>query len=143
MAHATALSWLRFACDGLTIACTAQALPFQRSARYRFTPPLVLDRPTAVHAVADGQDTAVSLPPAAPLGLGTDCADQVLPFHRAASGMRPADPPSNDPTAVQRLSDGHETAAKIAAAGRAVVDWTVQVLPFQRSASAATPVGTS
>jgi hypothetical protein len=41
-------------------------------------------KPTAVQAVGDVHDTALSWPPVAPAGLGVGSIDQLAPFQRSA-----------------------------------------------------------
>jgi hypothetical protein len=45
----------------------------------------LVDSPTAVHAVADMQETAFRALLCAPGALGVDCRFQELPFHPSAS----------------------------------------------------------
>jgi hypothetical protein len=64
--------------EGFGTVWVFQVLPFHRSAS-----PLFPAYPTAVHALADVQDTPRRCPP---LVAGTDWSAQALPFHRSASG---------------------------------------------------------
>src|SRR5579884_2819171 len=83
--------------------------------------------PTAMHAVADAHDTAVSMAP--PAGVGDGTSDQADPFQCSTSvalffASRP-------PTAVQSVADTHETPnspSRFDGEGEGTVDHAV---PFQ------------
>ena len=105
-----------------------------------------MERPMAVQAVADEQDTPPKLLDVAPAGLGMDWIDQRVPFQCSAS-VGPAGPAVlvlAPPTAVQALADVHDTPLKLLKAAPAGlgVDWIDQRVPFQRSASVS-PLGLS
>lgn len=89
--------------------------------------------PTAVQVRAAEHDTPSRLLPVAPVGFGTGCSCQLVPSQRSASAN---DPPLVDwnPTAVQALALGHDTARKAVPVGFGVV-CTLQFRPFQRSTS--------
>lgn len=90
----------------LVVACTAQLLPFQRSARVRVVKELSVDHPTAVQAPLVEQATAASELDVAPLGLGVLCIAQLAPFHRSANVSAP-ELVSSSPTAVQAVVEAH------------------------------------
>ncbi len=87
----------------LGVVLIDQLDPFHASAKVTRAEALMVD-PTAVHAVAEGQDTALSTPSLAPVGLGVVWTDQLVPFQTSARV-----PLSATPTAVQALADGHDT----------------------------------
>jgi hypothetical protein len=70
---------------GFGVGCTAQEVPFQRSASVTPLPELSRKVPTAVQAEADEHDTAFKNGPCAPGGSGTDWRLHVVPSHRSAS----------------------------------------------------------
>jgi hypothetical protein len=76
--HFTPLSWMLLSPDCFGTVWVFQVLPFHRSAS-----PLFPAYPTAVHALAEVQDTPRKRPPVV---AGTDCSAQALPFHHSASG---------------------------------------------------------
>jgi hypothetical protein len=94
-------------------------------------------QPTAVQAVAVGQDTPYTASSVAELvGLGMDWAVQVDPFQRSASGTRKNELLSYSPTAVQAVADEQDTACSSALEDPAGfgVGWIAHVVPFHRSA---------
>ena len=91
-------------CARLGVGWTAHDVPFQRSASAASGKVC----PTAVHAVADVQDTADNLPTA---GLGR--MDQLRPFQRSASGTRSPARLVRCPIAMQTLADGHDTLPRL------------------------------
>jgi hypothetical protein len=103
--HETPLSDTR-ALDGMAIRWTDHCRPFQRSAngvliKREPDPIAVVTAPVAVHAVTDEHDTELR-PPWAPPGRRKSLQPALV--KRSASG--PSGPP---PTAMQDLTDGHET----------------------------------
>src|SRR6266566_7753804 len=98
---------------------------------------MALAYPTAVHSVVDGQATPERRLALAPAGLGLDWIAQLLPFQRSAR-VRPTPALFVEyPTAVHRVVEGQATPRSrllVAPLGLGV-DWTAQLLPFQRSAS--------
>jgi hypothetical protein len=97
---------------GAGTAWTRQLVPFHFSARFTLVSaawPGVL--PTAVQAVADGQDTPTKPPLSVPLGSLTGWIRQRVPFHLSASGNPVPDRlAACEPTAVQARPELHETA---------------------------------
>jgi hypothetical protein len=97
---------------GAGTAWTRQLVPFQDSARFTLVSgvlPGVL--PTAVQAVADGQDTPTKPPLLAPVGSTVRWIRQRVPFHLSARGNPVLDRlAACEPTAVQARPDVHETA---------------------------------
>jgi hypothetical protein len=92
---------------GLGTGWMAHLLPFQRSASGSREPPAV-NCPTAVHALADVQDTPASALAVPPAGSWVRCTDHFLPFQCSASvPSRPL------PTAVHARADVHDTADKL------------------------------
>ena len=104
---------------GLGVVWIVQLVPSYRSANVPRLPMPGPVSPTAVHALADMQETAFRLPP-----LGVVWIVQVLPSHRSAS------PPN--PTAMHAVADLHETPFRLPPLGVVSI---VQVLPSHRSAS--------
>jgi hypothetical protein len=115
---------------------TAHRVPSQCSA----TNPV--SDPTAVHEEAEVQDTDAKevAPPA--VGLGAALRVQPVPFQRSTSGTSfwpPSPTPyTMSPTAVHALADVQDTESRVLfSPPTGAVGTTVQVLPFQDSASAA------
>ena len=104
----------------------AHRVPFQRSARVTW-PPLVMTSPAAVHRCADSHDTEFRL---APVGPGVDWTVHCVPFQRSASA-----PEVELPTAVHARAELHDTPFREPLPAGSVTGTTVQVTPFQRSAS--------
>src|SRR5579863_1660888 len=125
---------------------TIHRVPFQRSASVRA--PLAED-PTAMHAVGEGHDTPLNW--LAGAGLGAGMIRHRDPFHCSASvrsrydadGMAVA-PLLASPTAMQKLTVAHETAARVrfcgAGRGRGIRSGC-QERPFQRAATGRFPAG--
>jgi hypothetical protein len=82
------------------VGSTAHLLPFQASANVRVVLALLRYSPTAVHAVADVQDT----PSREPSGFAKVSMAHVVPFQASANG------PSPLPTAVHAVAEVHDTA---------------------------------
>src|SRR5437763_10315504 len=117
--------------------------PFQRSAKVSVVPDPSWYWPTAMQAMADGQDTPANELDSAPAGLGVDWTVQVfvLPFQRSAK-VTEAPEIRYWPTAVQAVAEVHDTPNRrldVAPAGTGT-DWTTQMLPLKRAAKA---IGTS
>jgi hypothetical protein len=95
-----------------------------------------------VHAEAEVHDTPDSPLDVAPLGVGVDWMVQVVPFQFSASVWLAPALVVEYPVAVQaeaEVQDTSDSALDVAPLGVGV-DWRVQVVPFQVSASAwATP----
>jgi hypothetical protein len=89
-----------------------QRMPFQRSASGT-SAPLVPADPTAVQAVAEVHDTPVRLLFWAPGGGGVAWVAHLAPSQRSARLTLTPLPPSKDPTAVQAVADGQETAERL------------------------------
>jgi hypothetical protein len=90
--------------------------------------------PTAEHAVGAGQETAErSLTDE--LLFGGSSKNQLLPFHRSARA-RACPPLTQWPTARQLVADGQDTPLSVVAVAplRLAIGWSVQALPFHRSA---------
>jgi hypothetical protein len=109
----------------------AQRCPFQCSASVSL-PWLVAADPTAVHAMADGQDTAVSAMAFAPAGRRRCWSDQVRPSQRSA---RPWAGVALPPTAVQAVAEEQDTPVSGGLVDLPLIAWMCQLVPFQRSAS--------
>src|SRR5215469_18152892 len=110
----------------LAIVCSAQVLPFQRSAS-----PV----PVAVQALAAVQETASSSLTDEPPRLGVVWIFQVLPFHISASEAKLA-PVLELPTASHADPAGQETPLSwlLSAPLAFGVDWMLHALPFHTSA---------
>ena len=128
-AHDTPSSWLLVASAGLGIGWIAQLVPFHRSV---IVAP-ALD-PRAVHAIVDAHDTPTSAPS---VGLGVRWIAQRVPFHRSANVANVPARSVKNPTAVQDLSDGHDTPLSPAVLARPGlgVCWIDQRVPCHRCAS--------
>jgi hypothetical protein len=115
------------------VGSIAHLFPFQASASPRLAcvplPACSTESPTAVHAVADVQDTATRSLLRAPVGLGVGSIAHVFPFQASASV-----PPRPPPTAVHAVAEVHDTEERDAPFGVAVGS-IVHVFPFQASAS--------
>jgi hypothetical protein len=83
--------------------------------------------PTAWQAVADVQDTPLSV---SPVVFGVLWIVQLLPSQPSARVVKP-----EDPTASQAVADVHDTLVSVLPGGLGVF-WLVQLLPSQRSTSA-------
>jgi hypothetical protein len=100
------------------------------------SPPGRLNAPTAVHVVADRQETALKPLVAAPIRFGLRWIDHAEPFHRSAS-VNVLPPRSKYPTPVHVLADVQDTPFKpvlVAPIGFGV-GWIDHRRPFQRSTS--------
>jgi hypothetical protein len=129
--------------DGFGVRWMDHRVPFQRSAKLSSFSPTKYP-PTAVHAVSDGHDTAerMLLTPLAggfaPGGLAGRWMDHLVPFQRSMSISPERLAVLYDPTALQLLSDAHDTASRpqpaapLGSAARSID----HLLPFQRSTSA-------
>lgn len=111
------------------------AVPFQRSASAP-TRIAVLMVPTAVQALADVHDTLCRPAASVSAGLGVCWIFQLEPFQRSANGRSVSKLVSYVPTAIQFVAVVHAIPSKRLICGLGLgVDWTFQLLPFQRSAS--------
>jgi hypothetical protein len=129
--HETPASWLLAAPLTLGVDWMDQLLPFHTSASVVLVEPVVA-WPTALHALQDVQDTPPDPLSFAPLGLGVDWMDQLLPFHTSAS-VCVVELGVAWPTASQELADVHEMLLSSPPPGSGTVT-TVQVLPLRTSA---------
>ena len=133
----TLFNLLEVAPVGSTVVWIVQEVPFHRSASVRVVLPSDQD-PTAVHARLEVQDTPSNLDSTVPIGRAV-CTFQLVPFQRSARGTVVSELFWKNPTAVQFVADVQETSvseALWAPVGLGPV-WILQVVPFQRSASAA------
>ena len=83
--HDTPERKLDCAPDGFGTDCTAQKVPFQRSASATPVPELSVKLPTAVQPEADEHDTAFKNVPCDPGGSGIDWTLHRVPSHRSAN----------------------------------------------------------
>jgi hypothetical protein len=83
--HDTPEKKLDCAPDGFGTDCTAQEVPFQRSASATPLPELSVKLPTAVQLEADEHDTAFKNVPCDPGGSGIDWTLHRVPSHRSAN----------------------------------------------------------
>src|SRR5215468_6313848 len=123
---------------GATPLWMVHAVPSQRSASV-LSAPLARYPPTAVHCDREVQDTSLKPGLYAPAGVGGARTVQLVPFHCSASGLVFEGwlGVAMLPTAMQAVADRHETALRLPAvtpAGRGTC-WTVQLAPFQCSAT--------
>jgi hypothetical protein len=97
---------------GVGTAWTRQLVPFQASARFTLRlVALPIAAPTAVQAVADGQDTPVKVLLTAPAGRMVRWIRQLVPLRRSAKVNPGLDRlAAREPTAVQARPEVHETA---------------------------------
>ena len=124
----TRSSWASVVPGGRAIVCSAQLVPFQRSAN---------PKPTAVHADALVQETPSSSLNVAPDGLGVPWMLQLEPFHTSAR-VSVSVPSKKLPTATHAVADVHATPfswLRVVPLGTGTVR-VDQLVPFQRSASA-------
>jgi len=114
-----------------------QFVPFQRSASVsRWLPGGPLRTPTAVHAFAALHDTPARTGVLPSEGFATCWRAHAVPSQRSASATWVPSLLTAKPTAVQALAEVHDTWSRSPPFGLGV-DWMVQVVPFQRSASGA------
>jgi hypothetical protein len=136
-AHDTPWKVLCVAPAGWGMVWSAQAVPFQRSAKLTAGPPRVVKKyPTAVHAEVEVHDTPASPLLNAPLGLRVVWSDQLVPFERSANVSCVPALSVTPPTAPQAVVDVHEIPPRlldVAPVGFWVF-WTDQLVPSQRSA---------
>ncbi len=128
--HDTPSSWLALpGCCGVGVI--DQVKPFHRSARVRTLSPKVAE-PTAVHVLADAQDTADSCGNGSPVGLGLGCTFHAVPLKCSTSV--PAEEP---PTAVHADAVVQATPARVLILLPAGLGTGSRVhdVPFHRSAS--------
>src|SRR5215472_16914066 len=121
---------------GAGVTWTRQLVPSHRSASGTLVPELSRLAPPAVHAVAEGQDTAKNSATAGPAGLGVAWTRQLVPSHRSASAVVPV-ASVWAPTAVHAVAEVQETAKK-PLSGRPSglgAAWMRQLVPSHRSAS--------
>jgi hypothetical protein len=118
-----------------------QLAPFHCSANTlsdRNAPVAVEKPPTAMHAVAEVQETLVNSLNVSRARLGAGFSAQLVPFHWATTLVQRLVAPLRDlPTAMQEVAEAHETASNVAFAepvGFGVL-CTVQAAPSHRSAS--------
>ena len=104
--QSTALRAVNTEPAGLGVGCTAQVLPFHRSARLLVgsPPPATGDQsPAATHTAAAGHDTPLSVARRLPRGGATCSRAQVLPLPASASGPWP-EKPTQKPTEVHAVA---------------------------------------
>ncbi len=82
--------------------------PFQRAASV-VAGLLVLNEPTAMHSLADGQDTLENEADVRFGGLGVGWITHLVPFHRSATVLPRPPRCAEPPTAMQTLRDGQDT----------------------------------
>ena len=103
----------------LGVPCIDHLVPCRRSTTGTVSSEeSMLAAPTAVHAVADEQDTPDSQSPSPNPGLGVRCTDHFVPFQRAAP----------DPTATHAVADAHDTSLRPLGLPR----WSAHLDPFHR-----------
>jgi hypothetical protein len=82
-----------------------------------------------VQALVEVHDTPLRLAYAAPVGVGVDWIDQLVPSQRSTNGPFPM-----WPTAVHAVAEVHDTPFSMAPPVGLGVDWIVQRVPSHRSA---------
>jgi hypothetical protein len=118
VAHDTWLSW-DVSPPRLGVLCVDHLVPCRRSTTATVSPAeSMLAAPTAVHAVADEQDTPQSQSPIPNPGWEVRSTDHRLPFQRAAP----------DPTATHAVADAHDTSLRPLGLPR----WSAHLDPFHR-----------
>jgi hypothetical protein len=128
--------------DGLGVDSTVHEAAFHSSARVLEFPDAAYD-PTTVHPACGRHDTPERPEAMLPVGTTGERTVHFDPFQRSANTAGAPFPPVPLPTATHFLDDEHETALN-----EYVVDdpegfgvaWTVQVVPFHRSAKVAVRV---
>ena len=127
----------------LGVRWSIQLPPFHRSANCPTVPAGLVRKPTAVQDLDDTHDTPSSPLLLAPAGVGVVSIDQPLPYHRCASVTSTSAALVKNPTAVQVLTGTHDTPPNWpnVAPARVGVRWTIQLLPFHRSASITSLLG--
>jgi hypothetical protein len=121
---------------GLAIDWIAQDAPFQDSASAVGGPPLARVVPTASQAALEAQEISLMVALITPAGSGIDTSFQAVPFHVSAKGEEPV-VVFMKPMATQFVVDVHETRERrlnVPPDGLGV-GWTLQLVPFQTSAS--------
>jgi hypothetical protein len=127
---------------GLGVRWMLQVLPSHRSASVAGDgwltklAPLGVEKPTAVHPVAEVQATPISWPIAPPGRRGVGWIAQLVPFHRSATGWAAPEELKKAPAAMQADADAQATVFRkvnCAPAGLGV-GWMLQLVPFHRSA---------
>jgi hypothetical protein len=98
---------------------------------------LLSESPTALQVLVEEHDTPARALVVAPAGLGVEGIVQLVPFQLSASGTSVLELSPESPTAVQALTEGHDTASSglYATSLGLGVDWIAQLVPFQLSAS--------
>src|SRR6185437_12407800 len=129
-AHDTALNSMPDLPVGFGACLSAQLLPFHCSASRRILLP-VTEKPTAVHALAAGQETPSRKLLDAPAGFGVFFMTQLVPFQRAAKVTR-CPLVDRSPTAMQKELVLHDTLSRLVRNCLGVI-CDVQVLPSQVS----------
>jgi hypothetical protein len=94
---------------GLVMVWIDHAVPFHTSAKGCVVPELSTYCPTAVHALADEQDTSLSTLLLAPAIVGVDRVDHAVPCQRSATASCAPELSTYSPTAVHAIADVHET----------------------------------
>ncbi len=115
--------------------------PFQRAANVVAVAVLVWNAPTAMQALADGQETLENDADSRLVGLGAGWIAHLVPFHRSAKRVPTPPRAVEPPTAMQKLRDGQDTLernADFAPAGLGV-GWIVQ----PEAVAAAAPISDS
>jgi len=113
-----------------------QVVPFQLSARVTIWPELLVDLPTARHALVAVHTTPERRLSVPPVGSCVGWIDQLVPFQLSASVSEMPEAFVKLPTAWQSLADVHETPERrlsVAPTGFGV-DCIDQLVPFQLSA---------
>src|SRR5262249_39481628 len=97
---------------------------------------LLVLKPTAVHEVADGQETPSSIAFDDSERLGVDCSLQVPPLRRAMRGTSVPELVTLSPTAVHSLEEEQDTPSKPASLAPGGIECgdTDHCVPFQLSA---------
>jgi hypothetical protein len=123
--------------DGVRLAATDQAVPFQDSARVRPTPSLFWYLPTATHPDAVPHEIAFSELPWVPPGFGDCTTDQWAPFQDSTNVTSTEAALRSPPTATHADAPVHETADSVLllAPGRFGLGMIDHAAPFQNSVS--------
>lgn len=106
--HDTPEKKLNCAPDGFGVGCTAQEVPFQRSASVTPVPELSVKLPTAVQMEADEHDTAFKNVFCDPGGSGIDWVRHVVPSHPSANAWDVLELSMKAPTAMHAEEEVHD-----------------------------------
>lgn len=106
--HETPVSWTSEVFVGNGTGWIVHLVPFQPSASGCVGKSEKPDAPTAMHEVAEVQDTPCRCPKGTPAGIGTDRVTQLVPFQVSADGRCSPSELMKKPTPVHAVLDVRE-----------------------------------